>query len=257
MAKGLEYISSLIVQSRMWEELYSRRYEATTDQHVPHPICHTEYKVALEMLYRQVLKLQVTAHCYYAKEGAFRLGRDMIKWDDWDELLDKVKEQERVFSAISSSWRDMKYDEECSAAKKRHQDVMSCWQTIGTGTSGLLKAVQDAQAEKHRDGFLTWLCSIDHSVMYNIARDQHMDGTSDWLVRSSEEFKVWKTSPSSLLWLYGKGNPSRHPFILEYIWLMIVSWFWQINLELLRRRAPEAPMQIRARNSPRILFPQL
>lgn len=230
MAKGLEYISSLVARSRMWEELYSRRYESSTAKQESSPLLHVEYKDGLEALYRQILKFQISSYRYYAKNGAFRLAQDLIKWDKWDELLEKVQEQEHAFSGVQESWRDMKYNEECSSAEKRHQDAIRCWAAIGEDTSGLLKAVQDAQMEKNRDGFLAWLCSIDPSEIYNTARRQHMNGTCDWLVRSSEEseppssertgirpsqvFETWKESPGSLLWLHGKGTPDCHTLLL-------------------------------------------
>lgn len=207
MAKGLEYVSSLIAQSRMWEDLYYR-IELRTKHDVSFLPVYTVYKDALETLYRQILKFQISSYCHYAKKDAFRQGLDMVKWIDWDELIGNIQEKERLFSAVNDTWRDVKYEEECSAAQKRHQDAINHWQTIGTDTAGLLKAVQDAQEEKKRDNFLDWLCSIDHSTLYNAARRKHMSGTSDWLVGSSKEFKIWEVTSSSLLWLHGKRRSS-------------------------------------------------
>ncbi|ROV91219.1 hypothetical protein VMCG_09361 [Cytospora schulzeri] len=208
LAKGLEYISSLIAQSRMWEDLYSR-YESNTKQQSSSLPSHVVYKDALEDLYRHILKFQMEGYRYYARNNAFRQGLDIIKWDDWDELLSKIKEKERAFSDVKDSWRDVRYEEEYTAAEKRHQDAIHHWQTIGTDASGLLKAVQDDQQEKNRDGFLHWLCSIDPSSLYNAARRKHQSGTSDWLVGSSEEFKTWEESPSSFLWLCGKPGAGK------------------------------------------------
>ncbi|KAI3317226.1 ankyrin repeat-containing domain protein [Xylariaceae sp. AK1471] len=209
LANGLEYISSIIVRSWMWEDLYARRYESGTRQQKSSLESHTAYKDALEMLYRQVLKFQATSYCYYASNTTFRLGQDVIKWVEWDKLLDEVKNKESAFAGVSDSWRDMKYDEECLAADERHQEAMRRWQTIGTDISGLREAVLDAQEEKQRSGLLNWLCTVDHSEMYNAARDKHESGTCDWLIRDSKEFKTWEGSPSSLLWLYGKAGSGK------------------------------------------------
>ncbi|KAI8951140.1 ankyrin repeat-containing domain protein [Xylaria longipes] len=209
LAKGLEYISSLTVRSWMWEDLYIRRYEARTSQHTSSLPSHTAYKIALEKLYRQILLFQATSYCYYAENSAFRLGLDIVKWNDWDKLLSEIKDKEREFTAVSDNWRDMKHDEECSAADQRHQEAIRRWQTIGTDISGLREAVESAQAEKTRDGLLQWLCTVDHSGMYNAARDKHESGTCEWLVRDSKEFKTWEGSSSSLLWVHGKAGSGK------------------------------------------------
>jgi hypothetical protein len=66
LAKGLDHISSLVSQSRMWEELYVRRYESQTtvesgEQAPPASLSHSEYKNALEMLYVQILKFRTSS----------------------------------------------------------------------------------------------------------------------------------------------------------------------------------------------------
>ncbi|KAK4040342.1 ankyrin repeat-containing domain protein [Parachaetomium inaequale] len=207
LANGLEHISSLVSQSRMWEELYDRRYESQTaaepgEQPAPASLSHSEYKNALEMLYRQILKFQVTSYCYFASKSAFRLGLDV---------------RESVFAAISAIWRDMKYDEECAAADERHQETMLRWDAIGADVTGLRRAVEDAQRERKRADLLDWLCDIDPSEMYNTARDRHEEGTGDWLIRDNEKFQLWEEQPSSLLWLHGKAGCGKSILISTVI----------------------------------------
>jgi hypothetical protein len=129
----------------------------------------------------------------------------VVKWNDWDTLLDDIRERERVFTAISAIWRDMKYDEECAAAEARQRETMLRWDAIGADVTGLRRAVEDAQRESKRTKLLGWLCDIDPSEMYNTARDRHEEGTGDWLIRDDEKFQLWEDQPSSLLWLHGKG----------------------------------------------------
>ncbi|KAK4085199.1 uncharacterized protein Triagg1_189 [Trichoderma aggressivum f. europaeum] len=209
LAKGLEYISSLIVQSRMREDLYVRRYEATTHGRELPQLSHVVYKDSLEMLYRSILRFQATSYCYYAHNAAFRLGLDIVKWDDWSLLLGQIQEQERQFAAVENLWRDMKYDEESSAAERRHQETLHHWGKIGTDLSSLRSAVERAQDESSRRHVLRWLCDVDPSEMYNAARDKHKAGTGDWLTKESEEFKAWEASPASLLWLHGKAGSGK------------------------------------------------
>ncbi|OHF01702.1 hypothetical protein CORC01_02893 [Colletotrichum orchidophilum] len=207
LAQGIEYISSLIVQSYLWEDLYERRFKSEpggssqTSNHT--------YRSALKTLYRHVLKFQITSYCYYAHSTAYRLGLDSVKWNEWEELLEKIKDQERVLSAVLTICRDVRYDEECFAAEQRHRQVMSCWESIGTDVSGLLSAVREAQREDKRKELLQWLCAVDTSALYNAARDKHQIGTCRWLVEDSKDFKTWMESPKSLLWLNGKPGSGK------------------------------------------------
>ncbi|KAI8188598.1 hypothetical protein K4K48_006468 [Colletotrichum sp. SAR 10_66] len=204
LAQGLEYISSVIVQSYLWEDLYERYSKSEAGG--PSQIT---YRSALTTLYHHVLKFQMTSYCYYSRSTAYRLGLDSVKWYEWEDLLEKIKEQERVFSAVLNGCRDVRYDEECYAAKQRHEQVISCWQAIGTDVSGLLSAVREAQREKKRTELLQWLCAVDTSSLYNDARDKHQTGTCSWLVEDSKYFKKWMKSPKSLLWLNGKPGSGK------------------------------------------------
>ncbi|KAI1366280.1 ankyrin repeat-containing domain protein [Xylaria arbuscula] len=198
LVKGLDYISSLISQSRMWEDLYVRQ-----DQKSSKSLSHAPYKTELEKLYRHILKFQATSYCYYAKHTFSRVGMDIVKWNGWDSMLEEIKEKELAFSKVCDIWRDIKYDEECSAAAHRHREAIGHWQDIGMGISGLQEAVREAQREKHRRKMIGWLCSVDPSRIYNVARGKHQSGTGDWLLES-EKFQSWQKSPKSLLWLHGQ-----------------------------------------------------
>ncbi|OTA04302.1 hypothetical protein A9Z42_0048720 [Trichoderma parareesei] len=207
LAKGLKEVSFLIAQSRLREDLYVRQYEAKArDPHQEPPrLSHHVYKDSLESLYREILRFQATSYCYYASNGAFRLGLDMVRWEDWDELLGRIHDREHNFTVVEALWRDMKYDEECSAAERRHQESLHQWTEMRTDLSSLRSAVEHAQSNDSRRQLLTWLCDVDPSEMYNAARDKHAADTGEWLTSKSEEFKAWESSPSSFLWLHGKG----------------------------------------------------
>ncbi|KAL7926925.1 ankyrin repeat-containing domain protein [Trichoderma austrokoningii] len=211
LAKGLQDISSLLAQSRMREDLYVRRYEAkarTHNQESP-TLAYQEYKNSLELLYREILRFQATSYCYYASNDAFQLGLDIVRWDGWDKLLGQIRNQERRFSDVEALWRDFKYDEECSDAKRRHQESLQRWGEICTNLSGLRTAVEHAQTVNSRQELLKWLSDIDPSEIYNTARDKHGAGTGEWLTKDSEEFRAWKETPSSLLWLHGMAGSGK------------------------------------------------
>lgn len=167
------------------------------------------YRNALEMLYQHILKFQITSYRYYSRHHAYRLGLDSVKWNEWDGLFEKVKEQERVFADVLKACRDDKYLEECLAAEHRHKQVIDCWQSIGTDVSGLLKAVHDARKEDKREKLLDWLWAANILVQYTAARSKHSEGTCEWLVRKSKDFRMWEKEPKSFLWLNGKAGSGK------------------------------------------------
>lgn len=205
LSKGLENVSSLIVQSRMREELYHRRYKPC-DSISGSEIVHDDYKRTLEALYREILRFQMASYCYYANNGAFRLGLDIVKWNNWDSLMDKVREKNQVFIQVSEIWRDMQYDEECATTKSRHHEIMQSWGTTNISISSLKKVIQDANAQKNRQDLLSWLSNADPTAFYNTNRDLHENGTGEWLLQESSEFRAWKDNSSSFLWIHGKGT---------------------------------------------------
>ncbi|KAL7799329.1 ankyrin repeat-containing domain protein [Trichoderma afarasin] len=184
LAKGLEYISSLITQSKMREELYieGRDHEFLVRDHQRFQHSHREYKAALERLYRQILKFEATSCCYYSSK--FRIGLDVVKWNDWEQLVGDVREKEQSFAAIEQIWRDIRHVEEQLANESA------------------------VYQEEHRE-FLSWLSDIDPSSAYNDARVRYEDGTNEWLLKGSEEFKAWETNAKSLIWLHGKAGSGK------------------------------------------------
>jgi ankyrin repeat domain-containing protein 50 len=215
LAIGLEYISGLIVQSSIRESLYRRRYESNSSNNDHDDLLpsHIAYRDTLKELYTRILKYQATVVCYYSKNTATRVISDMVKHDDWDSLLDYIKTQEEEFCKINELWKDNKYEEECTALDKRHQESMKSLVSIGTDVSGLRKAIEDAQRDKQRTALLTWLSSIDPSENYNSAREKHEAETGSWLVDDNENFKCWEFGPNSLLWLHGKGTNRMYKLI--------------------------------------------
>ncbi|KAL7904284.1 ankyrin repeat-containing domain protein [Trichoderma velutinum] len=211
LAKGLAFSSTLIAQSRIREELYVRRYEVETNNGQSFQQSHREYKNGLEQLYRQILKFQVTSYCYFTDDSASRICLDVIKRNNWDQLVDGIREQETLFAKLATTWRDIQYDNECSAAENRHQKAMNLWFTIGRNVSILERAVKDAQEQNDRIELLRWLCDIDHTELYNNARSKHKDGTGEWLIDRSEAFNAWEESIAlkSFLWLHGKAGSGK------------------------------------------------
>ncbi|PNP60521.1 hypothetical protein THARTR1_00545 [Trichoderma harzianum] len=208
LAKGLEYISLLIVQGRMREDLYHRRYEARQSDDQSSAVSHVLYKVSLEKLYRQILKFQATCYCYYANDGATRLARDLVGRYNWVGLMKQIQRQEHQMGAINQAWSDEQYNEECAAAEKRHKETIHSLMTSGADISSLRRAVEEANAKQEHRDFYRWLCDVDPSDMYNAARIRHEAGTSEWFIEG-EAFESWMSNPRSLLWLHGKAGSGK------------------------------------------------
>jgi hypothetical protein len=191
----------------MREELYRNRYESSTSNGDLKGFekSHIGYRDTLKELYLRILKFQATSVCYYSKHGALKVGRDMVKWDDWDSLLSDIETQERSFLAVNELWKDKTYEEECAELVRRHQESMERLELVGSGLSTLQKAVEDAQKDGQRSELLGWLSSVDPSARYNSDREKHEANTGYWLLNDSEKFKAWKHAPNSFLWLHGKG----------------------------------------------------
>lgn len=230
LAKGLEHISSLIVRSSMWEDLYVRRYESVTYDTLPES--HAEYRHALEMLYQEVRRFQIACFGYYNHKSASRLALDAVKHHGWEELLENIKYRETEFDKVSNGWRDKMYNEEWGKEEARHQQAMSQWRTIGTDVSELRKTVEEVQKDKKRQEMLNWLCAIDTSVQYRAARDKYSRGTCAWLIQESDSFKAWELNPKSFLWLNGKGMTGANPLTV-FPPLTAYSRLRKVNSELI------------------------
>ncbi|KAJ9660146.1 hypothetical protein H2201_007053 [Coniosporium apollinis] len=82
-----------------------------------------------------------------------------------------------------------------------------CMDTAGllTDTSHIRQTIHSSQTDERKQQVLGWLSRTDPSSNHNEARKKHEPETGDWLLQS-EAYNKWKTSSSSMLWLYGKAG---------------------------------------------------
>lgn len=62
--------------------------------------------------------------------------------------------------------------------------------------------VEELRADGYHDKVRNWLAAPDPSTNFNKSRDEHHEGTGQWLL-NSEIYTKWKTEQNSFLWLYG------------------------------------------------------
>lgn len=240
LAKGLERISDLIDQSQMREQHYEEHYGPETESHDQFALPRLYYKKALEKLYRQILKFQAVSCCYYSKQSAVRLGLDVIKRNDWDQLANEVNSREDAFREFEKTWLEIQYEKARKAALNKQRIALS---GIDSHLTASQKAFEAAGSKKEYLELLSWLCKVDPSSIYNTARNRHEEGTCEWLVADSEDFRTWETSPSSLMWLHGKGMFKVFMFFITILYFVYIStqkfrlirhsWFREIDIELL------------------------
>lgn len=190
----------------MREDLYQRRYESDSSDGKSFQVSHILYRDTLKNLYVQILKVQATSICYLSKNDAFRLGLDMIKWNDWKSAMSDVQKQEDSFRAVYDIRKDQIYQEECEALSKRHKDINSQMTTLCGDVSGLRKAIEESQNDARRAELLHWISDVDPSSNLNVAIQKHEPHTSQWLISNNDDFQNWQNTPKSLLWLNGKGR---------------------------------------------------
>jgi hypothetical protein len=213
LAEGLEYVSNIIALSKMREDLYARRYEVNdANRHSrDFELSHAGYKANLKELYVRVLTFQAIVVCYLQKSSPARVAADLVKWNDWKELLSSIQAQEETFGKVSEHWKDTRFEEESRDLKKRHLELMDQWDkslekldAIGCDLSSLRTAIELQQKDGQRQDMLNWLSEFDHTSDYNAVMETHTTDTCGWLVEHST-FKTWQQGNHSLLWLYGIG----------------------------------------------------
>ena len=73
---------------------------------------------------------------------------------------------------------------------------------------GIKDNVESIQVSTHFDRITQWLCPPDPSTNLNKARELHQQGTGQWLLYS-DQYKSWKATPASFLWLCGKPGSGK------------------------------------------------
>ncbi|KAN0115502.1 hypothetical protein V8E51_005046 [Hyaloscypha variabilis] len=204
LAIGLGYISNLIVRSDMRQRLYERQYETSSSSDELN-----EYRDTLKELYIRILKFEAKCVVYYSKNQASRLGRDIVKWDSWDSLLQDITVQEGDFVKVYDIWKDLLAQDEFKKLSVRHTESIDAMKMISENIVGFQQAVVSAQDDTHREALIKWLSTLDPSINYNSAREKHQPETGKWLTEESADFKNWESAPNSFIWLNGKAGSGK------------------------------------------------
>jgi N-terminal domain of NWD NACHT-NTPase len=218
----------------MREKLYERRYESKGNDgnQKTFMFSHMMYRDTLKALYVQILKFQASSICYLSKNGTFRLGFDMIKWDDWESSLSEIQKSEDAFRNLYAIWKDTRDQEDCEALFARHQEKMDVMIFMSGDLSGLRNAIEEEQRNTARKDLLNWLSAIDSPKNYNLGLDKLRADTGEWLLNGNPDFEKWQSSPNSFAWLNGKGNAVYNS--LRYVLTISLSWLRKAGIEVSR-----------------------
>ena len=209
----------------MRQKLYERQYKTDNSSEELH-----EYRDTLKELYIRILKFEAKCVCYYSKNAAKRLGRDVAKWDMWDSLLQDITDQEGEFMKVYGIKQDLVAQGEYEKLSSRHIESMDILKVISENIDGFKQAVASTQSEKNRTQLVEWLSTADPSINHNSAREKHEPETGDWLIKDSTDFKSWFNAPNSFLWVNGKGEA---PFLFEMVHLADKTCSW-LGQDILR-----------------------
>jgi hypothetical protein len=202
----------------MRQTLYRRQYKTDNGSEELH-----EYRDTLKELYIRILKFEAKCVCYYSKNAAKCLGRDVAKWDMWDSLLQDITDQEGEFMKLYGIKQDLVAQGEYEKLSSRHIESMDILKVISENIGGFKQAVASTQSEKNRTQLVVWLSTADPSINHNSAREKHEPETGDWLIKDSTDFKSWFNAPNSFLWVNGKGEA---PFLFEMLHLADKTCSW-------------------------------
>jgi len=161
------------------------------------------YRGTLKKLYIEILKFQANVIKYLSNNRAFRLGSDMVKWDDWD--LKGIQTKEVDFCKVYDIRKDINAEKDVEKLLAHHREQSKDLSSISNIMSCLLELKEKEQAYGEFVALLNWLSSFDPSKFYNSGRDKVRAGTGEWLLSGNSTFDDWKTARNSFIWLNGKG----------------------------------------------------
>jgi hypothetical protein len=73
---------------------------------------------------------------------------------------------------------------------------------ISRDVSEIKNQLDSQKSDENREAIIRWLSTTDPSVNFHASRRKCQPETGIWLINRAD-FKNWKVSPNSFLWLYG------------------------------------------------------
>ena len=198
LAKGIEYMSSLIVRFTIIERTYKQpqsrmQYHLTPDREA----FHTAFESHIIKLYAQILGFQAKAVCQLYKPSLQRHALDTIKVNDWGAMVSEIKEEEmecqKYFDIIGSANLD-------DAFKEQHVHVEKLFQAWNVEK----RRDRDDEAQRHQSKdeskALRALCTTTYRDHKNRNPDR-VKNTCRWFLESAIYCSWRSTTGSGMLWV--------------------------------------------------------
>ncbi|KAF2818007.1 ankyrin [Mytilinidion resinicola] len=165
-------------------------------------IYDTADTVELSALARLMEKDGIFAQCKTAMEA-------IMKELDGFTVSSKAS-SEQLRKCLKWPFNKKKMDEKIEALQKHRNAIQlalaSDQLSVTLSTEAHVLAMRadtvTQQAMEFREKILRWLPGADTSSNYQAAQEQHHKGTCSWLF-GTPEYREWKSSPRTFLWLYG------------------------------------------------------
>lgn len=205
---GLTYVvSRMLFYIGVEEQLWPKRLTLSTD-------LQRELEADLIALYKAVISFQIKSVLRFYRNWAATAMRDVVKWDDWDALLEEVKAAEAAVTAYFDQLLKM----DSRNLLQRLSEQADTNNGLLDGIEGsvneicrnLGKAVSqhENQHQQQLEMMLTKEQQECHQIFKTSTYEQHKninperaEGTCRWILESSQ-FVDWRTSNhNDLLWV--------------------------------------------------------
>lgn len=183
----------------------------------------SELEDAISELYKSILTFQIESTLRFYRHSFPSILRDMVKWDDWKGMADKVKEAEATVTRYFSDINDIALVKGLESLQKSaienfdvlQQQVSLMQQQLQTSqeSNQLLKTIAD---ETSRMGQASRRVKLDIHVVeeaiynnYKTAKeDRCLEGTRQSIRQKIEEWGASTTGPN-IFWLTGPAGTGK------------------------------------------------
>jgi hypothetical protein len=161
----------------------------------------------------QTLEKKLVPGRWAGKDGGKR--RALIQSIGWQF---KGKEAEEMLQRLEGykSTLNLAITMDQAALIKNMSKMMT---DIDENTRSLFKQFQDISLDDRKRSILQWLSPVDPSVYHEATMKVRQTGTNDWFL-SCKEFKNWKETEKSFLWLSGfpgSGKTSLMSTLIDFL----------------------------------------
>ena len=214
---GFNYVASRMRFYIGIEELrWPKDLEISTD-------LRNELEDAISKLYQSILTFQIESTLRFYRHSFPSILRDMVKWDDWKGMADKVKEAEATVTRYFSNVNDIALVKGLESLQKSatenfdvlQQQVSLMQQQLQTSreSNQLLKTIAD---ETSRMGQASRRVKLDIHVVEEAIysndktakEDRCLEGTRQSIRQRIEEWGASTTGPN-IFWLIGPAGTGK------------------------------------------------